>query len=106
MTPLERDILDRFKRDVTAKYPAARIVLFGSRARGDADPDSDMDVLVVLDGPVTRAEESFVSECAWEAGFLQGIIVMSITVNKKEWEKGPDRVSLLAIAVRREGVEV
>ena len=25
-----------------------RLILFGSRARGDADPDSDFDVLVVL----------------------------------------------------------
>ena len=29
-----------------------RLVLFGSRARGDADPDSDIDVLIVLSGPL------------------------------------------------------
>jgi uncharacterized protein len=28
-----------------------RIVLFGSRARGDAAPDSDVDLLIVEDGP-------------------------------------------------------
>ena len=30
----------------------AKPVLFGSRARGDADPDSDFDVMVVLHGPL------------------------------------------------------
>ena len=35
----------------------ARIVLFGSRARGDARPDSDYDVLVVLDSIGYRREE-------------------------------------------------
>ena len=30
----------------------AKLVLFGSRARGDAEPDSDIDVMIVLDGPL------------------------------------------------------
>ncbi|MGI8855882.1 MAG: nucleotidyltransferase domain-containing protein [Thermomicrobiales bacterium] len=34
-----------------------RLVLFGSQARGDADPESDIDVLVVLAGPVDATEE-------------------------------------------------
>ncbi|HUC60973.1 MAG TPA: nucleotidyltransferase domain-containing protein [Alphaproteobacteria bacterium] len=29
-----------------------RVILFGSHARGDADPDSDIDVLVLLEPPV------------------------------------------------------
>lgn len=34
-----------------------RIVLFGSQARGEAEPESDIDVLVVLKGEVSPAEE-------------------------------------------------
>ena len=34
-----------------------RLVLFGSQARGDATPESDVDVLVVLDGPTGAYEE-------------------------------------------------
>jgi uncharacterized protein len=33
------------------------MILFGSRARGDASPGSDIDVLVVLRGPVNAAQE-------------------------------------------------
>lgn len=35
----------------------ARVVLYGSHARGDARPDSDVDVLVVLDGEVEAYAE-------------------------------------------------
>ena len=34
-----------------------QMVLYGSQARGDADPDSDIDVLVVLKGQVNPGEE-------------------------------------------------
>ncbi|MEG3844345.1 nucleotidyltransferase domain-containing protein [Microcoleus sp. herbarium14] len=33
------------------------MVLYGSQARGDAHPDSDIDVLVVLKAPVQAGEE-------------------------------------------------
>ncbi|AUB83821.1 nucleotidyltransferase domain-containing protein [Candidatus Thiodictyon syntrophicum] len=43
--------VDRIARDIINATVAAvapeRIVLFGSRARGDAGPDSDLDLLVV-----------------------------------------------------------
>ena len=34
-----------------------QMVLYGSQARGDADPNSDIDVLVVLKAPVQVGEE-------------------------------------------------
>ena len=47
------------KRILTADRPRVRrIILFGSRARGDARPDSDLDLLVVIDhAPARGARE-------------------------------------------------
>ena len=36
----------------------SRIILFGSRATGAAQPDSDYDILVVLPGRVNRRQET------------------------------------------------
>lgn len=43
-------VLSRFRTAVTARYGdrVQRIVLFGSRARGDQRPDSDYDIAVFL----------------------------------------------------------
>lgn len=49
MNPVEKNIIDAFKLLVEKKLSIHRIELFGSRARGDAYPDSDMDVLVIVD---------------------------------------------------------
>ena len=106
MTSLEADILNELKAKVQQRLPLSRLVLFGSRARGDADPDSDLDVLVILNMPVDRDVEDYVNDCAWEAGLEHGIVVVPVTVSRLDWEEGILSSSLLAIAVRREGVAV
>lgn len=46
-------IIDEMVRRLVARFDPEKVILFGSRARGDARPDSDVDLLVVM--PVTAA---------------------------------------------------
>lgn len=50
MSPAEDPVLQRFRAALEAAYGPRleRVVLFGSRARGDAGPDSDYDLAVFL----------------------------------------------------------
>src|SRR5262249_57606937 len=52
MTDHSRAFLYRIREAIHDVEPAARVILYGSRARGDAQPDSDWDILVLLDGPL------------------------------------------------------
>jgi predicted nucleotidyltransferase len=102
----DREILNRLKSLLQKRVNLHQLILFGSRARGDADPDSDMDVLVILDEPRTPEVRDAVSDCAWEAGFDAGVVVVPIVVALDHWKNGPERSSLLAMAVREEGVTI
>lgn len=106
MTAKDRQILQQLKVKVAARLPLSRVILFGSRARGDNAPDSDVDVLVVLEGEVSRDAEAYVRFCAWELGYENGMVIFPLVVARKEWEEGLTSASLLAVAVSREGVEV
>ncbi len=103
MDRFEKQILETFAHLVCKKVSLRSVVLFGSRARGDAEPDSDMDVLVIVED-LAEKDEDYISECAWEAGFESGIVVVPVVFSRFDWENGPERYSLLAEAVKSDGV--
>ena len=41
-------VIDDATRRLTAQFHPLKIILFGSHARGDATPDSDLDFLIVM----------------------------------------------------------
>jgi len=52
------EIVDRAGRLLAnAAPPESKVILFGSRGRGDADPDSDFDFLVIEPSVVSKAQE-------------------------------------------------
>ncbi len=80
------------------------VVLFGSHARGDAAPGSDIDVLIVLQGPVSPGEEIARVGDFTAALSLEHDVVISCTFVSAERfrsEKSP-----LFLNVRREGVRI
>lgn len=106
MAEIEKRILSRLKRRLQKRLALHQLILFGSRARGDSDPASDMDVLVVVEGAVGEDIRDYISDCAWEAGYREGMLVVPVVFTRDEWENGPERHSLLAQAVALEGVPV
>ncbi|MCR4347327.1 MAG: nucleotidyltransferase domain-containing protein [Sulfuricaulis sp.] len=46
-------VLTRAKPELTRRYGVVRLALFGSTARDEARPDSDVDIVVSFDGPAT-----------------------------------------------------
>lgn len=106
MNHTDKAILEKFRALLVKRVGVHKIILFGSRARGDAQADSDMDLLVILHDAPTEEIEDYILDCAWEAGIDHSVVLVPIVYSREEWEKGPEQSSLLALAVQREGIPV
>lgn len=47
------EVLTRLKPDLASRFGVIQLSVFGSTARDEAQPDSDVDILVSFDGPAT-----------------------------------------------------
>ena len=99
-----RSILAELRRRLRSLYGSrlSQMVLFGSQARGEAEPGSDIDVLVVLEGPVIPGEEIARSGATIAELSLEYDTVIScvfISADRYATEQSP-----LLLNVRREGV--
>ena len=99
-----REILDELLPHLRAIYGARlkRTVLFGSQARGDAEPESDIDVLVVLEGPVNPCHE--IDRCVGitaDLSLKHTVVISTAYVSEDRYisERSP-----FLMNVRREGV--
>jgi uncharacterized protein UPF0158/nucleotidyltransferase-like protein len=81
-----------------------RVIAFGSSARADADDESDLDLLVVLDDmPSSWVEGGRMDEVLWRHTLESGIVVSALPVRAADLE--PPRRPLLVRALA-DGVEL
>ena len=106
LTDFDWQLAERLKHVLIGhNIPLYKAIVFGSRARGDAQPDSDLDMLVLVEH-VTLALRKTISHCAWEVGFEAGVLIQTVVMSREEAEHGPEQSSLLMLAVREEGIPV
>jgi predicted nucleotidyltransferase len=99
----DRQIVHEFQRRLAALVPVLDLRVFGSRVRGDAAPDSDLDVFIELEESTPELRQR-ISEIAWEVGFEMDRVISTVVTTRAELEHGAMGANPLVLNVEREGV--
>ena len=98
------DVVEQIKKVVHEVAPTAKAILFGSEARGDARPDSDIDLLILVDGnELTVKEEDRIIAPLYDIEIETGVQINARVLLKKIWENRPFQTPFI-FNVMKEGI--
>lgn len=100
----EKKAVEELLLTIRAQWPSADVRIFGSKATGTADEESDLDVLVLLPCPVTEAIRKKIIHDVFEINLSNGSNISAIAFSKEEWEGFPLSVLPFHANVEEEGI--
>ena len=100
----DRELLAECKAAIRQAAPGASVILYGSRARGDAQDESDYDLLVLVDRDVDMELERAVVDRLVPLEGRAGKAISVLVYNRAQWDSPLYRAMPLHKNVTREGV--
>lgn len=105
MKPKDYEIANKLKERLSAVVNLIDFRVFGSRARGDADDLSDMDVFLEVESLNKELKER-ISDIVWEVGFESFVVISPLIFTKDEIENSPIRSSPIVKNISKEGIKI
>jgi predicted nucleotidyltransferase len=102
--PGTEKVLTKIRKTVNSIRPDADVILYGSRARGDMENDSDWDILILLNDPVDRQVKNELSDALYETELETNEVFSSIIRTKEEWNSPRYSVLPFKKNVEEEGI--
>jgi len=102
------EMVERVVKAIRKHLPDARIILFGSRARGDALKESDIDLIVVskrFEGMHFTDRATYVLKILWREGALPPVDVDLLCYTPEEFEERRREISIVSEALKY-GIEL
>ena len=99
--------LDEYRRALRTRHPGvvARMVIYGSKARGDAREDSDLDVMLVVRDGAGHLKRPL-REIGYDLAATSDAVPSILAYTQEEWDDHKRRGYPFQQAVERDGVSV
>ncbi|HEX9733846.1 MAG TPA: nucleotidyltransferase domain-containing protein [Thermoanaerobaculia bacterium] len=98
------ELRDEIRQAVRAVEPDAEVILYGSRARGDAHADSDWDLLILVEGPVDPEREKSIRHRLYAVEWDTDEVLTSVICSRKDWNSPLYRAMPFHQNVDRDGI--
>jgi predicted nucleotidyltransferase len=106
LKPNERKALVAAAAMLRGSFPVAELLLFGSRARGEGDEESDLDLLIVTSQPVDWRLRAAMVNALFEIELEHDVILSPLVVANTEWKAGDGPLWPIRDRIVRDGMAV
>lgn len=98
-------IARELKKKLSEVVDVVDLIVFGSRARGDNDEYSDMDISIELRS-VNKRDQEKIEDITWEVGFENGMVISPVVFTTDEIRNSPLKASPFLKNITEEGVKL
>lgn len=107
LQPRELDALTELVASLRKRFPGIiqHVLLFGSKARGESDPESDIDLLIVVED-YNWALEKEITRIATETDYAFGVVVSDHVISKVRFHQMGARREPLYHSIQRDGIDL
>ena len=106
LSDMERQTIEQAVEIIRKHIPDARIILYGSRARGEAREDSDYDILVLTAEKVSSDVEDAMFDETYDVLLKTDQWISIRTMDRSTWNLPVVRGSPFYKEVNRDGIEL
>jgi len=100
----DRQAVEAAARLLKQSFPVCEVILFGSKARGEGGPGSDIDLLAVTTRKLDWNERGRMSYDLVELGLDHGVLIELLVEEREEWLDGIGRMLSIRNQIERDGV--
>lgn len=106
LNPKTANAIKELKTKIEKEFKNSEIILFGSAATGTADSESDIDLLILVDGDLDNTIEEKIFETSFDVELNNDVIFGIIAYPKKFWHSQQAQAMPLYQNIAREGIAV
>ena len=86
------------------QFPIAAAMLFGSKARGEADSESDIDLLVLTRRELNANERDAAVDSVFDLQLKWNVVISLLIASQEQWNAGVYRVLPIRQEFERDGI--
>jgi predicted nucleotidyltransferase len=106
LTPNESAAVERLKQILTRDFGLVKLVLYGSKARGDSHPESDIDVLLVLRDEFDWRTKHAIYDVCFNVNLEYDVLIQPVIYSQARYDDPLIKATPLYQSLLEEGVAV
>ena len=102
----EKKALKELKERILERFPNAKIILYGSKARGDDEEFADIDLLILIDSQLNTNIKEEITEIKYKMELKYDVVFGTIIENIDFWKSAIANGMPLHWNIDREGIRI